>query len=112
MRAQRLRQGWPSAGLFIGAVAWFVNQQSLYALVPWICAHPLPLLPALALAFAGVSLVGGALSWRAYSAPHPCAEALRTHRFVAAVGMLAAGLFAAAIVLQGLATLIIDACAR
>jgi hypothetical protein len=113
----RLRTGLPSAGLFAGPVAWMVSTQANYALVPWICASGLQLVPLVAAALAAASLFGGFLSWRAWTAAKPEAGGDPSaggspHRFVAAVGMLTATLFALVILLQGAAGLVLQGCER
>ena len=59
--------------------------------------------------------LGGALSWRAErsgGAAFKPEREVETERFVATLGMLAAGLFALVILMQGSAGLIIDGCVR
>lgn len=110
-----LRTGIPSAGIFLGPLAWLINTQLNYALVPWICAHQVRLVPIVAFAAALVSLAGGFLSWRAFRlspiTPAPDSTgAGRPHRFTALAGMAIAALFTAVIVLQGLAGLMFHGC--
>lgn len=110
-------RGWPSAGLYAGPTAWFVSTQANYAIVPWVCAHQTPLVPVVALAMIGLSLLGGFLSWRAFAvvsaAPEPSTgEGGRPRRFVALMGIAMALLFAAVIGLQGAAGLTFDGCER
>ena len=64
-----LERGVPSAGLYAGPFAWFISTQGNYALVPWVCAHKLPVIPILAAVLIMVSLFGAFLSWRALQAP-------------------------------------------
>src|SRR5215213_10631408 len=65
----------PSAGIFVGPVAWATNQQLNYMLVPWICAHQIRLVPVIALVLAMVSLVGAYVSWRGYRSAGPAPAA-------------------------------------
>jgi len=70
---------------------------------------------ALACLLAALSLLGGALSWRAARIGGASFEPEReagTECFVAKVGMLSAGLFALVIIMQGSAALFIDGCVR
>src|SRR4051812_28407402 len=81
-----LQTGLPSAGIFIGPAAWLLNQEVNYALVPWICAHQVRLVPLVALVAVIISLAGGLLSWRAFQhssiTPEPDSTgAGRPHRF-------------------------------
>lgn len=112
-----LRTGIPSAGIFLGPLAWLVDTQLNYALVPWICAHQVRLVPVVALAAALVSLAGGFLSWRAFRlspiTPEPDSTgAGRPHRFTALMGMAIATLFTVVIILHGVAGLVFHGCER
>lgn len=104
------------AGIAIGPAAWALNQGANYVLVPWTCANKLDPIPWVAAAFAVLALLGAYLSWRtadpereAEPAPHAGG---RPYQLLARIGMGAAVLFAAIILLQGLASLLIDSCAR
>jgi len=112
-----LRTGIPSAGIFVGPIAWLLNEQLNYALVPWICAHQVQLVPIVAFAAAVVSVAGGLLSWRAYRlspiTPEPDSTgAGRPHRFTALMGIAIAALFTAIIILHGVAGLMFHGCER
>ncbi|WP_046863619.1 hypothetical protein [Microvirga massiliensis] len=115
--ANLVERGLPSAGIYAGPAAWLIDTQANYALVPWVCAHQVRLVPVVALVMLLVSLSGGFLSWRAWSAAgsapeaHPSAGG-RPHRFVAAVGIAAALLFGLVIILQGTAGLVFHGCER
>ena len=110
-------RGLPSAGLFAGPLAWFVSTQGNYALTPWMCANKTPVVPMLAAAMVAISLFGGFLSWRAFASasplPHPdVTGAGRPHRFVAAIGIMMAVLFALVIAVQGMAGVVFNGCER
>jgi hypothetical protein len=112
-----LEKGLPSAGLYAGPAAWFVSTQANYSLVPWVCAHKIPVIPFLAAVLVVVCLFGGFLSWRAFavagSIPRPdTTGAGRPHRFVAALGIMMAVLFALVIAVQGVAGVVFDGCER
>jgi hypothetical protein len=112
-----LDRGLPSAGLYAGPAAWFISTQGNYALVPWVCASKVPAIPLLAAALLMLSLFGGFLSWRAFASagPVPHADATgtgRPHRFVAAVGIMMAVLFALVIAVQGVAGVVFNGCER
>jgi hypothetical protein len=86
-------------------------------LAPWACAHgPSAALavPGAALVLALVALAGGVLSWRARRATPPAPREVggRPHHFLATIGVLAAGLFALAIALQGAAGFVFTGCER
>ena len=115
--ASWLERGLPSAGLYAGPAAWFVSTQGNYALVPWVCANKAPVIPVLAAALVALSLFGGFLSWRAYASASPVPQpdatgSGRPHRFVAAVGVMMAVLFALVIVVQGVAGVVFNGCER
>lgn len=112
-----MSRGLPSAGIYAGPAAWLISTQVNYAAVPWVCAHQVPLIPVIALVMAGLSLLGGFLSWRGYAAaaptPHPDSTgAGRPHRFVALMGIAIALLFTVVILLQGAAGLVFHGCER
>jgi len=112
-----ISRGLPSAGIYAGPGAWLLDTQINYALVPWICAHQVKLVPVVAFAAALVSLAGGFLSWRAFRMapvmPEPDSTgAGRPHRFTALIGIAMAALFTAVIVLHGVAGLMFHGCER
>jgi len=98
----------PSAGLVAGPAAWLLSTQVNYALTPWVCAHQVRIIPAVALALAALSLGGGFLSLRAYRST----GATPVHRFLASIGIMMAVLFAAAILVQGAAGFVFHGCER
>ncbi|MGX9179859.1 hypothetical protein [Mesorhizobium sp. BHbdii] len=113
MRAVWLGTSW--GGLLSGPLAWAVSTQLNYALVPWQCKHQVPVVLPVALLLALLSLLGGALSWRAKrqgGAAFKPERTRSTERFVADLSMLAALLFALVIIMQGSAALILDECLR
>jgi hypothetical protein len=113
MRAIRLGTSW--AGLFAGPLAWGVSTQLNYVLASWQCAHQVRIVPVVAFVLALLALLGGALSWRAArsgGASFKPERDTRSERFVATLGMMAAGLFALVILMQGAAGLILDGCVR
>jgi hypothetical protein len=112
-----LERGVPWAGVFAGPVAWLVSTQANYALVPWACANKIPVIPMLAAGLVAVSLFGGFLSWRAFAGAGSVTETElkgggRPRRFLAAMGIMAAVLFALVIVVHGLAGLAFNGCER
>jgi hypothetical protein len=112
-----LARGLPSAGLYAGPAAWFVSTQGNYALTPWMCANKMPIVPILAAILVALSLFGGFLSWRAFAAARsvPARDetgAGRPHRFVAAIGIMMAALFALTITVQGIAGVVFTGCER
>ena len=111
-------RGLPSAGLYAGPGAWLASTQGNYALVPWVCAHKLALIPVFALVLAAIALAGAFLSWRAAYAPAAWESELEAARepqplpFLAALGIAMGVLFALVILTQGAASLVLDGCER
>lgn len=113
MRAIRKGTSW--AGMLAGPSAWAVSTQLNYALVEWQCENQFPVIPFAALCLILLALGGGALSWRAWKhggASFKQERELDTERFISMIGMLMAALFAAVILMQGMASLILDGCTR
>lgn len=113
MRAVMLGTSW--GGLLSGPLAWAVSTQLNYALVHWQCNRQVPIVLPIALALALLSLLGGALSWRAKRHGGAAFKPQRTRgteHFVADLGILSALLFALVIIMQGSAALILDGCLR
>jgi hypothetical protein len=110
------RMSW--AGLYAGPGAWAVSTQTNYALVPWVCAHKINLIPVLALVLAAIALGGAFLSWRSWHSPlvegteigAGIPEAPRP--FLGALGALLGILFALVILTQGAAGLVLNGCER
>ena len=106
----------PWAGLVAGPTAWAINTQLGYSLVPWICASQVNLVPPLALAFALTAAVGGVLSWSSLDGSEANSAdghgGGRPRQLLAGVGVLAAMLFAAVILTQGAAGLVLHGCER
>jgi hypothetical protein len=111
-----IENGLPSAGLYAGALSWMASTQANYALVPVVCSHKgIWLVPLLSLCLAVISVLGGLLSWRALAVRyvHPETHAGgRPHYFLAWVSSGSAALFAAVILLQGVAGIVLQGCER
>ncbi|HEY8578513.1 MAG TPA: hypothetical protein VIL72_01405, partial [Beijerinckiaceae bacterium] len=105
----------PSAGLYLGPIAWFVSLQAKYALTPWVCAHKLQAIHPVTVVALLVALAGVALSARAArrrDEPQPQHDGGRPHAFTAWLGVLISSLFAAVILVQGAAAFFLDGCER
>ena len=106
-RFQRYPLAW--SGLVSGAGAWAISTQANYALVLWQCsehAHPISWI---AFALVVTALAGGFLSLHSWRNAASDEGGLR---LAAGIGTLAGFLFAAVIVLQGMAALIFTGCER
>jgi hypothetical protein len=104
-----LRDGVPWAGLASGAAAWAVSTQLNYALAGT-GRGDFPIVPVVAIVLAAVALGGGVLSWRAWRRSPESVATPATgipEAFLAGLGTMSSVLFAAVIVLQGLAGAIV-----
>lgn len=106
----------PCAGLVVPPLLWAVSTQ-LGLILPYVeCGTPLK--PAVILSFAAAagSLAAGLVSWRtrqpAGKADHGRAAYPLARPFVAMLGGLAGALFAFALALQGLSSLMLTGCER
>src|SRR5207248_1752855 len=111
MRAGEPISAW--AGMVAGLLAWSLSTGLGLALAQWNCVGRIDPIPWIALSTGALALVGGSLSWRAWSGTwfeDPRSAAPR--RFLAGLGAGAAGLFAFTVLLQGAAALFFDGCLR
>jgi hypothetical protein len=111
-----IEDGWPAAGLYVGALCWMASTQVNYMLPAVVCAQQSSwVVPLLSFGLALITTIAGFFSWRALagrnSRPDPHAGG-RPHRFMAIIGMSSAALFAAVILLQGAAGLVLHGCER
>ena len=115
MNSARARLLYARLGFFAGPAAWAAHQQIGYMLVRAGCLSGVLWVPVLTLIAMAVTLAGGYLSWmpwRHSEESEAKSDAMRTHRFLALLSVLFALLFALAILLQGVATLFLNACQR
>jgi hypothetical protein len=104
----------PWAGLFLGALAWFGQQQICASVISWDCRLGGPLLTAgLGALAAVITVAGGLVSWRAHrrlaAAPQ---EAPHSRSVAGVIGAGAAAVFLLAIFFQALTGVIVPACHR
>jgi hypothetical protein len=103
----------PWAGLFLGAVGWFLNHQAGSDIVFGHCRMGGPLFSgALGLACGLLVVVGGAISWRTRKPGPDVQDGPENHSFAAMVGAGSAALFLLAIAFQTLNGFIVPACER
>lgn len=101
----------PWTGLFAGAAAWAVQHQVGADANAWDCRSAgAGLVIGLGIACALATAAGGWISWRAGEPDE--ADLAQNRRFARAVGVLAAGVFLLAILLQSLAGVLVPACHR
>lgn len=111
------RSGIPWAGLAAGPIAWWLNAQLSYALLNWACNTSLNPAPVLATVFAAISIGGAYLSWRAWSRYlGPGIQVPDTDGYpgylLCGLGVATGVLFAAVIIMQGIAGMFLDPCLR
>jgi hypothetical protein len=104
-------------GLLAGPVAWLLQLQVAYTLVPWACAHDqqsisLHVVTVVALLLTGV---GAVVSWRGWQRagrelPGPAGGPIPRSRFMAVMGLATSAFFFLTILIQGLASFILHPC--
>ena len=107
------------AGVLGSPIAWAIQFELTYMLVPWVCTHHNRwLLPLLHIAFLALSVLGGVVSWRDWqrvgqTMPHSQdEETVGRTRFLAALGVMSAALFSLLIVAQLAASFFLDPCRK
>jgi hypothetical protein len=105
------------SGVFAGPIAWLIQFQTRYSLVPWVCAtqHRF-VLHLVALVFLAVALAGGVLSWGNWVRsgkqwPSDTEdESAGRKQFLALLGIMMSGIFALVIIAQIIPAFLIDPC--
>ena len=107
----------PLIGLLVGASAWAISTQLGYSLVARNCDLAAGVVPIIAAICLAMAIIGGALSLPAWSAADE--QPFRRWRAMLvlddsspSISVLAALVFALAILLQGVASLIVSGCQR
>ena len=111
------RNGIDWAGLALGPAAWGLSTQANYSLAGLSCAAPFSPIPPFAFLLVLIALAGAAISGRAWYVAGARRSILlqdngRPASFLALLSMLIALLFAAVILMQGAAGLILTGCER
>jgi cytochrome c biogenesis factor len=112
--ARQIRALW--AGLLLAPVAFLLNLEAAYALVPTACSShnelPVHLVHLACLLFAVYGLSTAWRSWNALGATWPSEEGdpLARSRFLAGTGLLVSAMFILVIVAQWIPTLVLDPC--
>lgn len=104
------------AGVLAGPVAFLLNLQIGYMLVPWAChrSNTIPIHVTM-LACLALALGGSLLSWRDWRRigeqwPDEGAGAVARSRFLAALGVMTGALFALVIIAQWIPSFILSPC--
>jgi hypothetical protein len=102
------------AGLLAGPLAWALNFQIGYLLVPDVCAEHVFGIIFVSLSGILIALAGACLSWRAWTRLKATdgPNLAEPYRFLAGLGASAGALFAFAILLQAIANLMFQGCER
>ena len=100
------------SGFAAGPLAWAVSTQASYAWVSLKCSDGVRPTTLIALTFAFFALGGTYLSWRSVRDVDAVDIPLRTHRFIANLGIGTGLLFTLVILFQLAATLIFVGCER
>jgi hypothetical protein len=100
------------AGLSIAPTVWAINMQ-LGQMLPYIdCAQQSRLSAIYSFAGSATALIAGGFSWN-WTRPEKNTSSLTaTSRFIARLGALSALIFAFALALQGIASLVLSGCER
>jgi hypothetical protein len=101
-----------SAALLVGAIAWVINMQ-LGQILPYVDCRNQSRWSAIA-SFLGVAAacLAGAVSWRWAKQTRLTAPFTTASTFIALMGALSALLFAFALSMQGVASLVLNGCER
>ena len=104
-----------SSGIWIGALAWATSTQLNYALVSWVCASGIRVIPWIAAALAVLALAGALLSsiafrYRAGRLETNTPAGGTPHQMLAIVWIASGVLFAVIILLQGSASFFLTGC--
>jgi hypothetical protein len=102
------------AGLLLPATAWALHLTISYVLATTACAESDPPLHAVTAILLATAAGGGWMAWTSWNAARADSDGTEEQRsvarFLALLGVLAAGLFGLAILTQGIPTLILGPC--
>jgi hypothetical protein len=100
------------AGLLIASTAWAINMQ-LGQILPYTdCARQSRWSAIISFVGVAVAVLTGAISWRWAEQTRSTAPLTATSRFIAWVSALSALIFAFALSMQGIASLVLSGCER
>lgn len=104
-------------GLLAGPVAWLLQLQVAYTLIPWACTHDQQgiSLHVVTLVALLLSVAGAFVSWREWQRagrelPGPAGGPIPRSRFMAVMGLATSAFFFLVILMQGLASFILHPC--
>lgn len=104
-------------GLLTGPIVWLVQFQIIYTMVPWECAHDRQkILMHVVMVVALLLVAGGAfIAWRNWQRagvkwPNGDNPVISRSRFMAVIGLLTSAMFFFVILVQGVASFILQPC--
>jgi hypothetical protein len=105
------------AGLLCGPLAWLLQLQVAYTLIPWACAHDVKAISLHIVTVAALLLAaaGGLISWRSLQKAGKKwsegeSEAITRSRFMALLGLFTSAMFFLTILVQGIPSFILHPC--
>jgi hypothetical protein len=98
------------AGLWFPALVWAINMQLGQILPYHDCAGTIRISAVISAALAMVALLAGSISWRSWRATPAGFGSPNTLRFAAALSALSALIFAFALALQAIASMVLTGC--
>lgn len=100
------------AGLWIAALLWAVNTQ-LGQILPYLdCTEDVRISAVLSMALAMLALLAGSMSWRSSRTARAGFGSPDAVRFAAAISALSALIFAFALALQSIGSMVLTGCER
>ena len=100
------------AGLWLAALLWAVNAQLGQILPALDCTQQVHVSALISVAFTLLTLLAGLISWRSARIDQTGSRSPRTRRFDAMLSALCALVFAFALALQTIASLVLTGCER
>jgi hypothetical protein len=102
------------AGVFVGPLAWFVQLEANYALVPWVCSggHRIVLLVVAAVAIAASTLAGLA-AWRSWPGGERLTgepKGIEGARLLSLLGVLLSASFVVVLIASAIPPLVLRPC--
>jgi len=105
------------AGLLCGPIAWLLQLQTAYILIPWSCAHDVNAISLHLVTVAALLLTaaGGFISWRNWQRTGKKkhdneGEAISRSRFMSILGLFTSAMFFLTILVQGIPSFILHPC--
>jgi hypothetical protein len=100
------------AGLLIAPTVWAINMQLSEILPDIDCVRQSRWSASISFVGAAAAVLAGAISWRWADQARLAAPLTSTSRFVASLGALSALVFAFALSMQGIASMVLSGCER